>query len=209
MQRRGIGRQLQRTAPGSTPHDRVSILQISSSRSPPLDRPRRSALRHPPADANPRATCRVRCHSSRIRQPLHRRTTRCNGSIQISQLARGAQIPIAPAATPYVPSSAVSSLGGFRTPTAEYAAPSLMRPASETLHTTGQERRVTLARFCTPHCKKVDCEGPQFVEPPSASTGSQLRGSQRRSSAVKAERPPSTHSNEILFFSEPFFCRED
>ncbi|ANW00744.1 phage integrase N-terminal SAM-like domain-containing protein [Bradyrhizobium icense] len=32
------------------------------------------------------------------------------------------------------PSSAVSSLGGFRTPAAEHAAPSLKRPASETLH---------------------------------------------------------------------------
>ena len=33
-----------------------------------------------------------------------------------------------------VPLSAVSSLGGFRTPAAEYATPSLKRPASETLH---------------------------------------------------------------------------
>src|SRR5712671_134551 len=32
------------------------------------------------------------------------------------------------------PPSAVSSFGGFRTPAAEYAAPSLKRPASETLH---------------------------------------------------------------------------
>jgi hypothetical protein len=32
--------------------------------------------------------------------------------------------------------SAVSSLGGFRTPAAELAVPSLMRPASETLHKT-------------------------------------------------------------------------
>src|SRR5712672_3129339 len=32
------------------------------------------------------------------------------------------------------PPSAVSSIGGFRTPAAEYAAPSLKRPASETLH---------------------------------------------------------------------------
>ncbi len=37
-------------------------------------------------------------------------------------------------ARPYVPLGAVSSLGGFRTPAAESAAPSLKRPASETLH---------------------------------------------------------------------------
>src|SRR5712672_3037027 len=35
------------------------------------------------------------------------------------------------------PPSAVSSFGGFRTPAAEYAAPSLKRPASETLHNNG------------------------------------------------------------------------
>jgi hypothetical protein len=35
------------------------------------------------------------------------------------------------------PPSAVSSFGGFRTPAAEYAAPSLKRPASETLHKNG------------------------------------------------------------------------
>ena len=33
--------------------------------------------------------------------------------------------------------SAVSSLGGFRTPAAELAAPALKRPASETLHNSG------------------------------------------------------------------------
>jgi hypothetical protein len=32
---------------------------------------------------------------------------------------------------------AVSSLGGFRTPAAERAAPPLKRPASETLHRNG------------------------------------------------------------------------
>src|ERR1700751_5302259 len=51
----------------------------------------------------------------------------------INRLTRGTQIPIAPAETLYVPLSAVSFLGGFRTPAAEHAAPSLKRPASETL----------------------------------------------------------------------------
>ena len=44
------------------------------------------------------------------------------------------------------PPSAVSSFGGFRTPAAEYAVPSLKRPASETLHRTGPSVRV---RFMT------------------------------------------------------------
>lgn len=40
----------------------------------------------------------------------------------------------------YVPSSAFSSLEGFRTPAAECAVPSLKRPASETLHKPGNTR---------------------------------------------------------------------
>jgi hypothetical protein len=91
----------------------------------------------PPASANRRKTYRVQRQPQLIRRPRHRCTTRCIGAIQIRQLARGAQIPIASAAPPYVPSSAVSSLGGFRTPAAEYAALSLKRPASETLHIGG------------------------------------------------------------------------
>src|ERR1700751_5773953 len=58
----------------------------------------------------------------------------------INRLTRGTQIPIAPAETLYVPLSAVSFLGGFRTPAAEHAAPSLKRPASETLPTPGRTR---------------------------------------------------------------------
>src|ERR1700754_2710921 len=45
--------------------------------------------------------------------------------------------------TPAGPISAVSSLGGFRTPAAERAAPSLKRPASETLHKSGHSRRAS------------------------------------------------------------------
>lgn len=145
MQHHATARQLQRTASGSTPHDRVTVLQIWSLRSLDLDRPRQSAPSYPPAVANRRASYGVRCHPLLMRQPLHRRPTRRIGSIQISQFARGAQIPIAPAAPPYVPSSAVSSLGGFRTPAAELAAPSLKRPASETLHTSGHPARTTKA----------------------------------------------------------------
>jgi hypothetical protein len=40
---------------------------------------------------------------------------------------------------------AVSSLGGFRTPAAEYAAPSLKRPASETLHNNVHKKATWLA----------------------------------------------------------------
>lgn len=103
MQRRGIGRQPQPASSGSTPHDRVTIPQICPSRSPALERPRQSAPRYPPPAANRPTIYRVRYHPPLISQPLHRRTTRCIGSIQIRQLARGTQITIAPAALLYVP----------------------------------------------------------------------------------------------------------
>jgi hypothetical protein len=110
--------------------------------SAPLDqlskRAKRSKARHDRRSgavvANGPTTCGVRHHTPLIHRPLHRRSTRCCGSFQISLLTRGSQIPIAPAARPYVPLSAVSSLGGFRTPAADLVVPSLMRPASETLH---------------------------------------------------------------------------
>jgi hypothetical protein len=57
---------------------------------------------------------------------------------KISERTRRAQIPVAPAA-PLLSLSAVSFIGGFRTPAAEYAARSLKRPASETLHNSGMK----------------------------------------------------------------------
>ena len=58
---------------GSTPHDRVSIPQICSSRSLALDRPRQSALRYPAVLTNRPTIHRVRRHPPLIHQPLHRR----------------------------------------------------------------------------------------------------------------------------------------
>jgi hypothetical protein len=134
VQRHGIGRQRQRSSSGSTPHDRATIPQICSSRSLPLDQPRQGALRYPDIFSNQRTVHDVRFDPPLIHQSHHRPPTRWGGSTPITAVARSTQIPIAPAAPPYVPLSAVSSLGGFRTPAAEYAAPSLKRPASETLH---------------------------------------------------------------------------
>ena len=51
----------------------------------------------------PTAPNLIRRHPPLIRQPLHLRTTCWIGSIQISLLARGSQIPIVPTAPPYVP----------------------------------------------------------------------------------------------------------
>jgi hypothetical protein len=91
-------RRVQRTTSGSTPHDRVTLLQISSSCSPALAQPRQSTPSSLPTVANRRATHAVRRYPSLIRQPLHRRTTRCIGSVQTSQITRGTQIPIVPPA---------------------------------------------------------------------------------------------------------------
>ena len=98
MQRHGIGQQLQRTASGSTPHDRITILQICSSCSLPLDRSRQSTLRYPAIVSN-RPTIRSdRRDPPLIREPLHRRTACWSASTPFTHLIRGTQNPIAHAA---------------------------------------------------------------------------------------------------------------
>src|SRR6516162_5437722 len=57
--------------------------------------------------------------------------------------------------------SAVSSLGGFRTPAAELAAPALKRPASETLHNSGA---------------RVDILGPPLWAQKATSSRHPIRG---------------------------------
>ena len=146
MQHHGISPQVRPSSSGSTPHDQVTIPQICSSRSLALDRPRPSAPRHPPVVANRPTIYQGRRHPPLIHDPLDRRTTCPISSIPINELARSTQFPIAPAAWPNVPLSAVSSFGGFRTPAAEHAAPSLKRPASETLHISGSRRLVGSAK---------------------------------------------------------------
>jgi hypothetical protein len=150
VQCRGIGRQLQQLSSDSTPHDRVTIPQICLARSPALDRPRQSTLRYPTGVSNRPTGHHARRDPLPIHQPLHRPPTRCGGSIPITNISRGSQISITPVARPSVPLRAVSSLGGFRTPTAELAAPSLMRPASETLHKLRNTRKgADVFRCCT------------------------------------------------------------
>ena len=148
MQHHGISPQVRPSSSGSTPHDHVTIPQICSSRSLALDRPRPSAPRHPPVVANRPTIYQGRRHPPLIHDPLDRRTTCPISSIPINELARSTQFPIAPAARPNVPLSAVSSFGGFRTPAAEHAAPSLKRPASETLHKRRNRRAIGRSLLC-------------------------------------------------------------
>ena len=104
MPRHGIGQQVQRSSAGSIPHDRITILQIRSSLSLPLDRPRQSASRHPPAVTNRPTTYRVRRHPRLIQQPFHHPPACWSASTPFAHLIRGTQIPIAQAATPTSPS---------------------------------------------------------------------------------------------------------
>ena len=103
MQRHGIGQQVQRSSSGSTPHDRVTILQICSSRSLALDRPRQSALRYPAVRSNRADTYSVRRQPAPIHTPLRSRTTSAIAPPTISHSARGTQIPITHAAPPTYP----------------------------------------------------------------------------------------------------------
>jgi hypothetical protein len=103
VQRHGIGQQVQRSSSGSTPHDRVTILQICSSRSLALDRPRQSALRYPAVRSNRADTYSVRRQPAPIHTPLRSRTTSAIAPPTISHSARGTQIPITHAAPPTYP----------------------------------------------------------------------------------------------------------
>jgi hypothetical protein len=102
--RHGIGQQVQRTSSGSTPHDRITILQICPSRSLPFHRLRQSTLRYPAVDANRSPTRSVQRHLRLIRESLPLRPTRCIGPTPILHLIRGVQIPIVNAAPPTSPS---------------------------------------------------------------------------------------------------------
>ena len=140
MQRHGIDRQVQRTSSGSTPHEPVTIPQILSSRSPAFDRPRQSTLRYPALVSNRPTVHHARRDPPPIHQPLHRRPTCRGASIPIANLSRGSQIAIAPAARPSFPHARFPPLEAFgRRPRAR--GPTVMGPASETLHTSRHNRR--------------------------------------------------------------------
>ena len=93
--RHGIGQQVQRSSSGSTPHGRITILQIGPSHSLPLHRPRQSAPRYPTVAANWSPTHSVQRHLRLIREPLLLRPTRWIGSTPITHRIRRIQIPIA------------------------------------------------------------------------------------------------------------------
>ena len=103
MQRHGIRRQVRPSSSESTPHDRVTILQICSPRSLALDRPRQSALRYPAVRSNRASTYSVRRQPAPIHTPLRSRTTSAIAPPTISHSARGTQIPITHAAPPTYP----------------------------------------------------------------------------------------------------------
>ncbi len=113
MRRHGIGRQLQRSQSGSTPHDRITIPQICSSRSPALNRPRQSALRYPALVSNHPPIHSLRRHPPLNHEPLHRRPTCSIGLAPVTHLIRGTQIPIAHAAPPTYPFPRFPCMGLF------------------------------------------------------------------------------------------------
>ena len=78
---------------------------------------------------------RTALRPQRPAQPLHRR--RSIGTIDVPQFAhraRATQIPIAPAVPPHVPPARFPPLEAFGRRPPAYLAPTLIGPASETLH---------------------------------------------------------------------------
>jgi hypothetical protein len=97
--RHDLDQQVQRSS-GWIPHDRITFLQICSSRSLPLHRPRQSALRYPAVAANRYPIHSVQRDPPLVHEPLPRRPSRFIGSIPTTHLIRGIQIPIVNAAPP-------------------------------------------------------------------------------------------------------------
>jgi hypothetical protein len=111
--RHGIGQQVQRSSAGSTPHDRITILQICSSHPLPLHRPRQSALGYPAFAAKWSPTHSFQRHPPLIHGLLPLRPTRWDGPTPITHLIRGIQIPIVNAAPPTSPSRGFLVWGFF------------------------------------------------------------------------------------------------
>jgi hypothetical protein len=135
--RHGIDQQVQRSSAGSTPHDRITILQICSSHSSPLHRPRQSALGYPAFAAKWSPTHSLQRHPPLIHEPMPLRSTRWGGPIPIKHRIRGIQIPIVNAAPPTSPSR------GFLPWRFAYAGPGARRatcigPPSANLHRCGR-----------------------------------------------------------------------
>ena len=148
MPRRGLGQQVQRSSSGWIPHDRITSPQILSSRSLPLHRPRRSALRYPAVAATRSPIHTVQRDPALVHEPLPGRPTCFIGSTPITHLIHGIQIPIVNAAPPTSPSR------GFLHQRFADAGPGLrgatfMGPPSANLHV--RVVRIAGGRFwCTP-----------------------------------------------------------
>ena len=129
----------------STRHDDDSDFAISQCVSvlPLLHRPRRhlpgSAVRTSSEQAFADQCSAVR--PIRSAQPPHRRRLlRTINLPQLAHRARGAQIPIAFVVPPHVHPARFPLLEAFGRRPSACAAPSLIGPASETLHNTGHQR---------------------------------------------------------------------
>jgi hypothetical protein len=185
--RHGIGRQVQRTSSGSTPHDRVAIPQICSSRSLPLRRPRQSTLRQPAVDANQSPTHSVRRNPPHIYEPLPLRPTCFIGSIPIPHLIRCVQIPIVNAAPATSPSRGFLP-GRFADAGPVCAAPPSWGPASANLHlngrrlVTGIHDRIGLPSSCPGYPRSQlsgqTCPLGSFVPHPDIRRAAQSRANQ-------------------------------
>ena len=120
-------------------HRHIAISQCASVL-PLLHRPRRRSLRSATRTSKEDAFAdqRTVARPQRPAQPRHRRRSTCANDVpQFAHRARGTQIPIAHAAPPNVPPARFPSLEAFGRRPSACAAPSIIGPASETLHRSG------------------------------------------------------------------------
>jgi hypothetical protein len=112
----------------------------AARRAPLIDRPQRNAPKRPSVVANPPTIYRVRHRPPLIHLPRHRRAVRCTGSNSIGQLACSASNPHGVCRTITAHHARFPPLEAFGRRPPECAAPSIMWPASETLHKSSPQR---------------------------------------------------------------------
>jgi hypothetical protein len=121
-------------------HVRSGSISQRVSCLPSLDWPRRRSLGHATRASGEGALAgqRIGVRPRRPAQPLHRRrSVRAIDPPHSPPRARGTQIPIARAAPPHVRPARFPPLEAFGRRPSACAAPSLIGPASETLHKGG------------------------------------------------------------------------
>ena len=137
VRRHAIDLQSQSSPLNSTRHEQAQAARqhIRSLASPVVGRNRQNLLKHPTNRPRPTTTHSIRPKNSECREPKQRISLSSRRTPALPRINRGTQIPIAQPHR-FRPPTAVSSLGGFRTPAAAASATPVRGRHPKTFTTT-------------------------------------------------------------------------